>query len=61
MRFLGFNLLSALILAATAKAQDDQIAVTQHQIAIDGHTLKYTARAGRLPTRDSATGDITRG
>ena len=57
MRFIRFSLLLTLAVTA-ACAQDDQIAVTQHQITIDGHTLKYTARAGRLPIRDSATGEI---
>lgn len=32
--------------------------VTQHQITVNGHTLKYTATAGRLPIKD-ASGKIT--
>jgi len=58
MQSLRFSLLGVLILAASANAQDDQIAVTQHQITVDGYTLHYMARAGRLPIRDSATGEV---
>ena len=39
-------------------AQDDPISTTEHQITLDGHSLKYTARAGRLPIRDSETGEL---
>jgi carboxypeptidase C (cathepsin A) len=31
---------------------------TKHQISLDGRKLKYTARAGRLPILDNATGEV---
>ncbi len=37
---------------------DEPIVTTSHQVAIDGRTLSYTARAGRLPIRDNETGDV---
>jgi carboxypeptidase C (cathepsin A) len=37
---------------------DAAVSVTEHQVAIDGRTLRYTARAGHLPIRDSETGDV---
>jgi len=46
------------MLAATAGAQEEQTAQTSHQITIEGRTLKYTAITGRLPIRDSETGEV---
>src|SRR5215469_6462328 len=40
------------------RCDDNGIAVTQHQILLDGKPVKYTARAGRLPIRDTETGEI---
>jgi carboxypeptidase C (cathepsin A) len=34
------------------------MAVTQHHAMIGGRALNYTARAGRLPIRDSVTGEV---
>jgi carboxypeptidase C (cathepsin A) len=43
---------------SSADERDNRIVTTEHQIGIDGKTLRYTARAGHLPIRDNETGDI---
>jgi carboxypeptidase C (cathepsin A) len=43
---------------SSADERDNRIVTTEHQIAIDGKTLRYTARAGHLPIRDNETGEI---
>ena len=42
----------------TQATPDEPIVTTSHQVAIDGRTLSYSARAGRLPIRDNETGDV---
>jgi carboxypeptidase C (cathepsin A) len=37
---------------------DSVIVVTKHHMILDGRTLSYSARAGTLPIRDNATGDV---
>ena len=37
---------------------EEQIISTKHHIAVEGRTLHYTARAGRLPILDNATGEV---
>jgi carboxypeptidase C (cathepsin A) len=44
--------------ARLERAYEDQITATQHQILLNGQALKYTARVGRLPIRESASGEI---
>jgi carboxypeptidase C (cathepsin A) len=38
--------------------RENRMVTTEHQIALDGKTLRYTARAGHLPIRDNETGDV---
>jgi len=35
----------------------DGIVASDHEVAVDGRTLAYTARAGRIPIRHNATGE----
>ncbi len=44
--------------AALQSQSDDRIVTTTHQVRIDGKSLSYTARAGRLPIRDNETGEV---
>ena len=37
---------------------EDRIVTTNHQVAVDGKPLRYTARAGHLPIRDNETGEV---
>lgn len=48
----------ALAPPMAAQTPEEPIVVTHHQITTDGHTLVYTARAGRIPIRDNEAGDI---
>jgi carboxypeptidase C (cathepsin A) len=50
-------LLLLLLCASRAPAENDPIAITHHQVTLNGQVLKYTARAGRLPIVDAATGE----
>ena len=43
---------------ARAQASEESIVTTHHAVAIGGRTLRYTARAGRLPIRDNEAGDV---
>ena len=36
----------------------DSIVVTRHQVVVSGRTLRYTARAGLIPIRDNASGEV---
>lgn len=36
----------------------ETLATTEHQVVVEGKTLRYTARAGRLPICDNETGDV---
>lgn len=63
--FLGVInlLLSCQLVEASARAfpnlTDEQaIVTTRHQITVEGRTLSYTARAGRLPIIDTEAGDV---
>lgn len=51
-------LAAAFTLAAGIESPGDQIATTHHQIRVGQRTLRYTARAGRLPIRHNETGEI---
>jgi carboxypeptidase C (cathepsin A) len=39
-------------------APEDRVVTTKHEAAVAGRTLKYTARAGRLPILDNETGSV---
>jgi len=48
-----------LTLAGTpAAAQEELIVTTRHTMTVGGRTLRYTARAGRIPIRDNEAGDV---
>ena len=51
---------SAAVLAipAPANAQDEPIVTTRQTAVVGGRTLRYTARAGRIPIRDNESGDV---
>ena len=49
---------SAPMVAAQAPTPPDSIVVTHGQIALQGKTLRYTARAGLLPLLDNDTGGL---
>ena len=42
---------------AAAPAQEEPIVTTRHTVTIGARTLRYTARAGRIPIRDNEAGD----
>ena len=44
--------------AVQAQAQEEPIVTTRHTATVGGHTLRYTARAGRIPIRDNEAGDV---
>ena len=51
----------ALLFARALLAQapgDEPVVVRHHQMVIDGRTLAYTTRAGRIPIRDNDAGDV---
>jgi len=43
---------------ALARAQDEPIVTTHHAVTIGARSLRYTARAGRIPIRDNEAGDV---
>ncbi|MGH9385512.1 MAG: S10 family serine carboxypeptidase-like protein [Vicinamibacterales bacterium] len=43
---------------SVSSQSEDRIVTTEHQAAVDGKTLRYTARAGRLPILDNETGEV---
>ena len=43
---------------AAARAQEEPIVTTHHTVTIGAQTLRYTARAGRIPIRDNEAGDV---
>jgi carboxypeptidase C (cathepsin A) len=50
-----------LAACAPVESQDPwegDIVTTRHQIAVEGRTLSYTAKAGRLPICDNETGEV---
>lgn len=44
--------------AAQVQVKDEPIVTTRHVVTIAGRTLRYTARAGRIPIRDNEAGDV---
>ena len=44
--------------AVQSSSASDDIVATEHQVVVDGKSLRYTARAGTLPIRSSETGEI---
>jgi hypothetical protein len=47
--------------ASTAVAQqaaEPKLAITRHQITVNGSVLKYTARVGLIPILDNEAGDV---
>jgi len=48
----------ASVHVASAQSPDEPIVATHHAVTIAGRTLRYTARAGRIPIRDNEAGDI---
>ena len=44
--------------AVQSSSAGDDIVATEHQVVVDGKSLRYTARAGTLPIRSSETGEI---
>ena len=44
--------------APVAHAQDEPIVTTRQTTTVGGRTLRYTARAGRIPIRDNESGDV---
>ena len=40
------------------RAQDEPIVTTRHAVTIGARSLRYTARAGRIPIRDNEAGDV---
>jgi len=58
-RFAAITCLVARSLIAQGTAPGDEpIIVTHHQVSVDGRTLSYTARAGRISMRDTARGEV---
>lgn len=60
LRATSVTALWAITLAphASAQSQDEPIVTTHHTVTIGGHTLRYTARAGRIPIRDNEAGEV---
>jgi len=55
--------ISLLLIGACAPERnqdlwDGDIITTRHQTAVEGQTLSYTAKAGKLPIRDNETGEV---
>ena len=42
----------------STSSQDEPIATSRHAVTLDGRTLRYTARAGRVPIRDNEAGEV---
>jgi carboxypeptidase C (cathepsin A) len=40
------------------ESMEGGIVTTRHQVTVDGRTIAYTARAGRLPISDNETGEV---
>jgi len=45
-----------LLSPLSTSSQDEPIATTRHAVTLDGRTLQYAARAGRIPIRDNEAG-----
>ena len=50
--------LAHLTSPAAATGAGESIATTHHEVTVDGRTLQYTVRAGRLPIRANETGEM---
>ena len=53
----------AIVIAGVApgvmlRAQEEPIVTTRHAVTIGARSLRYTARAGRIPIRDNEAGDV---
>ena len=60
-KFILLSFLCALSLVMSAPHNADSahtIVTTRHQIKVEGRTLTYTARAGKLPILDNEAGDV---
>ena len=57
-RGIGLCLVARALAAQVTAPGDEPIVITHHQVVVDGHTLRYTARAGRIPIRDNDAGTI---
>jgi carboxypeptidase C (cathepsin A) len=55
-RFL-FSLSPFFILLGGFASAEEPVAITRHSIALNGHTLNYTALASRLPIIDTESGE----
>ena len=55
---LGAAVLMVFAPPLAAQSHDEPIITTRHAVAVDGRTLRYTARAGRIPIRDNDAGDV---
>ena len=53
-------LVAATVCAALLRAQggEEPIVTTRHSVTVGTRTLRYTARAGRIPIRDNEAGDV---
>lgn len=49
---------ACLMSPAEARAQDESIVTTRHTVTIGARSLRYTARAGRIPIRENEAGDV---
>ena len=54
----GLCLVARALVAQNLAPGDEPIVVTHHQAVVDGRTLSYTARAGRIAIRDNDAGEI---
>ena len=41
-----------------AQGGEEPVVTTHHAVTVNGRTLRYTARAGRIPIRDNEAGDV---
>ncbi|MBN1223901.1 MAG: hypothetical protein JXB23_11695, partial [Candidatus Aminicenantes bacterium] len=57
---MAFSLMCIVTAASLfcVETRQDEIVTTRHQIRVDGRTMAYTAKAGKIPIRDNETGDI---
>lgn len=49
---------SAALQPVAAQDRDEPIISSRHEVTVAGRTLRYTARAGRIPIRDNEAGDV---
>jgi carboxypeptidase C (cathepsin A) len=58
MKIRALSLLLALAQPLAAQADEEPIVTTRHDVTMGGRTMRYVARAGRIPIRDNETGDV---